>query len=166
MINFKLVSEFQTIHRRPFEFDAPTILDPTNVRPIVDGEYLQLTTAYKMARGGNNALAGSPTPDDEATVPSFAYFAERGRYEVQAIQKGPFLYMAPYEADTLIFDATNGAPGAAIALGAPVTVWDMTLGGIIRRGLSGKIGASAFIIGYVTRMPAYNSNWLRFQHLA
>jgi len=164
MINFKLVSEFQTIHRRPFELDAPEILNPTNVRPLVDGEWLQLTNGYKMARGGDNAISVGSTPDGEATVPSFAYFAERGRYEVQAIQKGPFLYMAPYEADTLIFDATNGTPGGNVALGGPVSVFDITLGGIVRRGLSGKV--AGYVVGYVTRMPSYNNNWLRFQHLA
>jgi hypothetical protein len=47
-VNFDLKSEFQTIHRRPFELAEPLILRPTNVRPLVDGEFLQLTTAYKM----------------------------------------------------------------------------------------------------------------------
>ena len=100
--NFKLVSEFQTIHRRPFELADPTILKPTNANPLLDGEWCEHTAAYKMARGAGIAA-----------VPSFAYFAERGRYEVQAIQKGPFLYLGDYEADTLIMDATSVKIGRA-----------------------------------------------------
>ena len=66
-VNFMLKSEFQTIHRRPFSLAAPATLKPTDVRPLVDGEWLELDGTYKMARGGNNA--GNLT--DEATVPSF-----------------------------------------------------------------------------------------------
>ena len=154
MINFKLVSEFQTIQRRPFEFTAPAILNPTDVRPIVDGEFLQHDSAYKMARGGNNALAAAPAPDDEALVPSFAYFAERGRYETQAILKGPFLYLGPYEADTMIMYGTG------ISLGDALSVWDISIGGIIRRGLFKR--TSGYVVGYATRLPVNNNNWLRF----
>ena len=158
-VNFKLISEFQTIHRRPFGLAASEILDPTNVRPLVDGEFLQLTSAYLMARGGNNAQAVPGTPDDEATVPSFAYFAEQGRYEVQAIKKGPFLYLAPYEADTKIMTGTG------LAIGDKLSVWDVAIGGIIRRGLF-KATAGGYVVGYVTRLPTDNGGWLRFIHTA
>jgi len=149
-INFKLVSEFQTIHRRPFELAAPAILNPNDVRPLVEGEFLQLDTAYKMARGGNNA--GNLT--DEATVPSYAYFAERGRYDTQAIQKGPFLYLGGYEADTLIMDSTS------MVVGSAVSVFDLDIGGVIRRGLG--LLSAGYEIGRVTRLPANNGGFLRF----
>jgi hypothetical protein len=151
-VNMKLVSEFQTIHRRSFELAVPTILDPTNVRPLVEGEFLQLDTAYKMARGGDNA--GNLT--DEALVPSFCYFAEQGRYETQAIGKGPMLYLGGYEADTKIMDATG------LGIGDALTVYDLDLGGIIRRGLGQQTLATAFVIGYVTRLPGANNGFLRF----
>jgi hypothetical protein len=155
-INFSLVSEFQTIHRRPFGLTDPTILNPTSVRPLVDGEFLVLDANYNMDRGGaNNAGAGKA---NEGTVPAFAYFAERGRYEVQAIQKGPFLYMAPYEADTLIYYGTG------LTLGCALSVYDVSIGGIVRRALG--ILTAGFVVGYVTRLPANNSNWLRFAHFA
>ena len=150
MQNFRLISEFQTIHRRPFELADPTILDPTNVRPLVEGEFLQLDTSYKMARGGDND-AGTLDP---AAVPSYCYFAERGRYETQAIQKGPFLYMGSYEADTLIFDGTG------LTLGEALAVVDVDIGGIVRRGLGQW--ASGIVVGYVTKLPANNNNYLRF----
>jgi len=143
--NIKLVSEFQTIQRRPFELAAPALLNPTNAQPLLDGEFLELDTSYKMARG-------SATP---AEVPSFAYFAERGRYETQALQKGPFLYLGPYEADTLIMSSTSLTVGAALEV-STVTVGTSTW----LRGL--KIYTTGHIIGYVTRLPASNNNFLRF----
>jgi len=145
--NFKLVSEFQTIQRRPFELNDPTILNPTAGNPLLDGEFLELNSSYKMLRGTVNPAA----------VPSFAYFAERGRYEVQAIQKGPFLFLGPYEADTLIFDGTG-----ITTVGQKLEVNDVTIGALTRRGL--KIFTSGVVVGYVTRLPANNKNFLRFIH--
>jgi len=151
VINFKLISEFQTIHRRPFEMSAPEILDPNGLRPIVDGEFLSLTaTTYKMKRDGDNN-AGTPDP---SAAPTFAYFAERGRYEVQALAKGPFLYLGWYEADTKIMDAGGAAVGDALE------VVDIDIGGIIRRGL--KKATGGYVVGYVTRLPTENNGWLRF----
>lgn len=145
--NFKLVSEFQTIQRRPFELAAPELLDPTNVNPLLDGEFLELNSTYKMARGTVNP----------ALVPSFAYFAERGRYEVQAIQKGPFLFLGAYEADTLIFD-----PSGITTIGQKLEVNNVTIGPVTKRGL--KIYSSGLVVGYVTRLPGDNKNFLRFIH--
>ena len=144
VINFKLISEFQTIHRRPFELAAPAILDPNNAQPLVDGEFLELDGTYKMARGTVNP----------AVVPSFVYFAERGRYETQALQKGPFLYLGWYEADTKIMDST------ALAVGDPLEITNVTIGGIVRRAL--KKATTGYVIGYATRLPAVNNGWLRF----
>jgi hypothetical protein len=146
--NFKLVSEFQTIHRRPFELDDATILNPTATNPLLDGEFLELTdNTYKMKRG-----TGTP-----AVVPSYCYFAERGRYEVQAIQKGPFLYLGAYEADTLIFN-----PSGITSVGLKLEVSDVTIGTSTKRGL--KVWSSGTVVGYVTRLPTYNKNFLRFIH--
>ena len=149
--NFKRVSEFQTIHRRPFELATPALLNPNNANPLLDGEFLELTSAYKMERGAS-AAAG-------AAVPSFAYAAERGRYEVQAIQKGPFLYLGQYEADTLIMDATG------VTLGMKLVVTDVTIATLTKRGLSRwpavPVGDEV-VVGYVTRLPANNNNFLRF----
>lgn len=144
--NFKLVSEFQTIHRRPFELTDPTILVPTATNPLLDGEFLELDTAYKMLRG-------SATP---SAVPTFAYFAERGRYEVQAIQKGPFLFLGAYEADTLIMNS------AGLSVGSKLEVSNVTIGGQVKRGL--VLATTGLVVGYVTRLPANNKNFLRFIH--
>lgn len=153
-LNFNLISEFQTIHRRSFELNERAILKPSNVRPLVDGEFLQHDAAYKMARGGDNVETIPGTPDNEAAVPSFAWFAEKGRYETQAIGKGPLLYLGDYEADTVIMNATG------LTLGEAVSVWDIDIGGIVRRGLAAL--SAGYRVGYVTRLPATNNGYVRF----
>lgn len=155
MQTFKLVSPFEPIHRRSFVLDDPEIIKATNARPLVGGEFLQLTTAYKMARGGDGSQSTPGTPDDEATVPSFCFFGEPGRTEMQAIGKGTFLYGGFFEADTLVFD------GDGLSLGSPLSVYDVDYGGIIRRGLA-LAGGSNPVVGFVSRLPANNNSWLRF----
>ena len=147
-VTFRLVSEFQTIHRRPFALADPTILRPaTSANPLVMGEFLDLTTAYTMQRG-TGTLA----------IPSFAYFAEEGRYEVQAIEKGPFLFMGSYEAETMVFDGTN-----ITAVGQPLFVGDVTYASLTRKGILGvAVPSTEHAIGFVTRLPANNNGWLRF----
>lgn len=157
--NFKLVSEFQTIHRRSFVINPSTILDPNNARPLIDGEWLQLrANKYEMERGGDNVQTTAGTPDGEAgaDVPSYAYFAEQGRYETQAIAKGPVLYMGVYEADTKVMD------GDSLVEGSPLAVFDITLAGssVVRRGLA--LRSSGYIVGRVTRRPADNGGFCRF----
>lgn len=146
MLLFNLKSEFQTIHRRSFELADPALLNPNNANPIIEGEFFTLDGAYKMARG---SAFGA--------VPAWAYFAEQGRYETQAIGKGPFLYGGFYEADTKVMSATS------LAVGDPVVVGDVTIGGLTRRGLVAVNAAGTdFVVGYVTRLPAANNNYLRF----
>jgi len=160
---FKLVTEFQTLTRRSFVQADPDILKPTNVRPLIDGEWLEIDSSYKMARGGDNVVTVAGTPDDEKLVsPSFVYFAERGRYETQAIQKGPMIFAGGYEADTKVMD------GDGLAVGDPLSVWDIdAMGdGVVRRGLAKASGATAYIIGYATRLPADNNGFLRFVRFA
>lgn len=157
-LDFNLVSEFQTIQRRSFELADPEILNPTNVRPLVIGEWLQLDTAYKMVRGGNNDAVDA----DEAGVPSYVYFAEQGRYEVQAVQKGPILYGGWFEADTKVMDAA--AFNGITAVGQPLYVGDVDIAGVVRRGLVGITtpAAGTIIHGWVSRLPANNNGFLRF----
>lgn len=144
MLNFNLVSEFQLIQRRSFELADPTILQPTAAIPLVEGEWLELDTNYKMKRGTVNPAA----------VRSFAYFAEKGRYETQVLGKGPFLFVGPYEADTLIFDGTG------LTVGAGLEVANVTVGGVVRRGL--VLATTGYVVGHVTRLAANNKNYLRF----
>lgn len=146
--NVRLTTEFTTIHRRAFELEDPTVLNPNSANPLLDGEWLRLTqTTYKMGRG--SGVAG-------AAEPSYMYFAERGRYDTQAIQKGPFLFLGEYEAETLIMDASG------LSVGAALMVDDVTIGGNSKRALKLRTSTN-YIVGRVTRLPANNNGFLRFR---
>jgi len=149
MENFKLVSDFLSITTRSFELADAALLNPNSALPLVMGEFLEIDSAYKMARGTGSG-----------TGLSFAYFQFQGAYDVQALGKGPFLYLNQYEADTKIFE--DGIGGGALAMNGPVIVGDLTSG---RRGLVPMPAAPAGterVVGYVTRMPSVNNGYLRF----
>jgi hypothetical protein len=157
MQTFKLVSPFEPVQRRSFDLAVPATLRATDARPMVGGEWLQLNDDYQMVRGGDGIQTTPGTMDGEATVPSYAFFGEPGRTEMQALGKGTFLFLNPYEADTMIFDGTG-----ITTPGQPLSVWDINIGdGIIRRGLGLK--SSGLVVGYVTRIPSKNNSWLRFR---
>lgn len=143
-LDFRLVSEFVDIKRRPFELAVPTLLDPTSANPLVLGEFLELDVNYKMIRG-----AASP-----ALVPSYCVFAEQGRFETQALGKVPMLYMGTYEAETKVMNATG------LVVGDALEVANVTYGGQTRRGLVEF--TTGLIAGRVTRLPANNGGFLRF----
>lgn len=141
---FKLVTAFEPITRRAFELADPEILKATNAEPLLGGEWLELDSAYKMARGAA----------DPALVPSYCFFGEPGRTEMQALGKGTFLFLNQFEADTLIFDSTS------LTLGCALEVGDVSYGGGTKRGL--QLATSGVVVGYCTRLPATNNNYLRF----
>lgn len=142
--NLNLVTEVLPINRRDFYVANPLLLNPNNANPLVDGEWLQIDTSYKLVRGAD----GSGT--HEAIVPSFQLFAERGRYDTQAIGKAPVLFIGGYEAECKVADLTGADPGD------PLVVQDVTFQGLTRRGLK-VLGAGTgehLIFGYVTRVFA------------
>ena len=97
-LNFKLTTPFIDLGVRTFPFADPSILNPNNANPMLDGEFLELNSSYKLVRG---AAAVSP-------LPSFAYFLEQGAYTAQGLGKGPVLMLHGYEAESMIFD-TGGS---------------------------------------------------------
>lgn len=132
-----LISELLPVQRRDFPLADPTLLNPNNAEPLVDGEWLELDSDYKLKRGTGNGAG-----------PAFQVFAERGRYDTQAIGKVPVLYMGSYEAETSIYDASG------LAVGTPLIVGDVTAAGGTKKGLL-KLPAGAgtyMIVGYVTRL--------------
>jgi hypothetical protein len=143
--DFKLVSDFVDIARRSMELEDTTILDPTSANPLIMGEWLEMSsTIYGVKRGTVNP----------STVPSWAVFAEQGRFETQVLGKVPILFMKPFEADTKIMLATG------LAVGDALEVADVTIGSLTRRGLV-KF-TTGFKVGRVTRLPADNGGYLRF----
>lgn len=138
-----LVSEVLPVQRRDFYLANPALLNPNNANPLLDGEWLQLDANYKIGRGAD----GSGT--HEAIVPSWQLFAERGRYDTQAIGKAPILFTGGYEAESKIVDLTGATVGSALV------VQDVTFQAIAgRRGLK-VLGAGTgehLIFGFITRV--------------
>jgi len=152
---FELVSELQTLHRRDFPVADETILSPLTVRPLVEGEWLELNSSYQLARGGDN---NAGTADEATQFNVFPVHTERGRYDVQAVKKVNVLMFGMYEAETQIVNTTS------LVVGSALTVQDITVGGIVRRGLA-LTGATAsrIFVGYVSRV--ISSTKIRFVHM-
>src|SRR5688500_13639350 len=105
-----LISDLLPIIRRDFDLADPTLLNPVGTNPLLDGEWLQLNSSYKLTRGAAGDVA----------VPSYQLFAERGRYDTQSIGKVPVLFIGGYEAETDIADFTG------LAVNDPLKVSDVT----------------------------------------
>jgi hypothetical protein len=132
-----LITEVLPIQRRDFYMANTALLNPNNANPILDGEWLQLDSSYKLLRGSNTQA-----------VPAWQVWAERGRYDTQAIGKTDVLFIGGYEAETSICDVTG------CAVGDQLVVADVTVGGLTKRGLD-KISAVTgiyLVFAYVTRL--------------
>jgi hypothetical protein len=142
IVNFELVTDVQDLIRRDFTLANQAIINPTNPNPLLDGEWVALNSAYQIDRAATGVLG-------------FAVFAEKGRFDVQAIGKTTVLFAKPYEADTRIFTTTGLVLGGALKISATVSYNSQTVSGLIAYD-------TGIIIGYVTRLPANNGGKLRF----
>jgi hypothetical protein len=160
--NLETVSDLLPITRRDFPLADPALAQALNAVALLDGEWVTFDTANKLVRATNIASVGNA-----ATVRSFPVWAERGRYDVQAIAgtKVPILYLGSYECDTRVFDAAAvvGSGLAITTLLQPLKVATITLGA---RNYTGLVGSQASdtapVVGYVTRLPSANGGKLRF----
>lgn len=154
---FVMISEVQMTTRRDFPLESPALLQPLASNPLVDGEWLELNGNYKLARGA--AGVGGTHEGDVANV--FPLFAERGRYDTQSIGKAPVIMFGQYEAETEV------ATIAGLSVGDALTVQDVTVDGLTRRGLAKKVaaaGTGVVVVGYVSRLPGGGK--VRFVHFA
>jgi hypothetical protein len=71
--NLTLISEVLPVQRRDFSLFDPTILNPTAVNPLLDGEWLEIDTNYLAKRGSG-----------EGTKLAFQVFSLKGQYDTQA----------------------------------------------------------------------------------
>ena len=125
--------------------------NPTDARPLVEGEWLERPGADTVTRGGNNgAGAASGTKDNEGTKPAFLYFNEKGRYDVQMTKRAHIL-TGPHGFEF----RTKLCTDEGFQVGDPVAVfdWDGIAGayGIWRRVLGVAVSGS-FVVGRVTRV--------------
>lgn len=145
---FELVTELQTLTRRDFAMANPALLQPLNANPLVEGEWLELDANYKLARGSGEGVM----------APVFPVHTERGRYDTQAIGKANILMLGMYEAETQVVDITG------LTLGAVLTVQDVTVSALTKRGLKLQ-GATAgrVAVGFVTKLYG-STQKVRFVH--
>src|ERR1700761_3351593 len=96
-VNFEPVSDINPIHRRDIPLADPTLASPGNAVCLVDGEWMTLDSNSKLVRATDVTAVGNA-----ATKLSFPLFAERGRYDVQAMaeRKMPVLFLGQYEFET------------------------------------------------------------------
>lgn len=142
-VHFELVTDLQGLIRRDFNLADKTLANPNSTNPLIDGEFVNLDTAYKLVRGADGTLG-------------FAVFMERGRFDVQALGKTTVLFLGGYEADTRVFTSAGiTAVGQKLQLSASVSVDGKTKSGL-------AVYASGEVLGYVTRLPANNGGKLRF----
>jgi hypothetical protein len=127
--------------------------NPTDARPLIEGEWVERTGADKVTRGGNNAMASSGTKDNEGTKPAFLFFSEKGRYDVQ-LSKRAHIIAGPhgFEFRTKLCVAES----SGYNVGDPVSVWDYDGDGgsygVVRRVLGKAVSSGAYVVGYVTRV--------------
>jgi len=132
---------------------ADALIDPNATTPLFDGEWVQIDANYNVVRYNAGATYVDGAAQNAGEVISYPIWAERGRYDVQALRKIPVLFGNTCELDELIFDATSLYPGA------PLEVADMTYGGGTRRGVRLATGTH-FVVGLVTRL--FGTDKVRF----
>jgi hypothetical protein len=134
--NFVLISEVLPVQRRDFYVANTDLLNPINANPIVDGEWLDLNGSYQLERG-TTARPG----------PTWPVFAERGRYDTQAIGKTTVLFGGFFEAETRVVNTSS------LVVGSPLRVTDVTVDALTKKGLALATGSGQhWVVGFVTRM--------------
>ncbi len=144
--NLVLISALQNVVTRDFYLTDPTLLQPNNANPLVDGEWLELDANYKLIRGSSEGVSPNVFP----------VFTERGRYDTQAIGKATVLMLGMYEAETKIYSSSG------LVLGSPLTVQDVTISALTKKGLKDE-GATTdrIVVGYASKIL---SDRVRFIH--
>lgn len=151
-VNFELLVSMTGLERRDFELADETLINPYGANPLLDGEWLELDTNGKLARGageGSSALV-------------FPIFSERGRYDVTAIKKVTTIMLGQYEAETSIVNT------AGLVVGDALSVQMVTIGGVAnKRGLAeatiAGVGVTRAVVGHVSKVMGSK---IRFIHTA
>lgn len=136
--NFELISELQATARRDFYVADTTVLNPVATNPLIEGEWLELDSSYKLKRGSSAGI-----------VAVYPVHTERGRYDTQALGKVNVVMLQDYEAETKIVNISS------LVVGSPLKVGDVTIGGQTKRGLllsANVAGSGDVVVGFVTKL--------------
>jgi hypothetical protein len=132
--------------RRNWEVANPALLDPSNSLCLIDGEFMQLDSSYKLIRSA------------DAAKPSFALIEDRGDYGVQ-VHKRPATVIGTYIAQTLVYATAIAASpfGTKLEVG---TVNKASLGGVNRAGL--VLQTAGLVVGYIMKPASADGQPLEF----
>jgi len=157
-VNFEPVSNLMQLQTRDFPLVDPDLANPYNAECLVDGEWMSITTEYKMERAADISTAGNA-----AAAQSYPLWAERGRYDVQALgeRKASLIWLGMWEFDSRIFLATTMAVGRRVAV-ASITIGTRIYAGLVDNGTIGTPGGG-ITVGFITRMPSSNGGKLRIR---
>jgi hypothetical protein len=142
-MSLQLITAYQENQKRDYQVIASkrSRLNPSDANALEAGEFAALATGdaeREMADLGvitgtiGTGVTGATLPTNETSL--YQVFTERGRYDVQAIDKVTVLWGRPYEAETNVFDNTGG-----ISVGQPLTV---------------KVGTKASVLNRLVLRPA------------
>jgi hypothetical protein len=146
-----LITELQVCIRRDFPLTVPGILNPLDAAPLTEGEWLELDSSYLLKRGASNSV--SPAV--------FMTHTERGRYDTQSIGKANVIFAGQYEAETLV----HLADLSGYAIGDALTVGDVVMGAVTRRGLVKAGTPGQPVVGFITKITGTGTTaQLRFLH--
>lgn len=156
--NFEPISDISKDWVKDFQLADKTLASPANVLALTDGEWMTLDVNGKLIRGADLTQAAGTA----AAKRSFPLWAERGRYDVQALKKAPIIWLGEWEADTRVFDASAGA-GITDTMQPLMVAVISTTGPQGTRKYSGLIRhtGSAPIVALVTRLHTANGGKLR-----
>lgn len=161
--NFRLISSIKEVWLRAMKVDDDTLVNPQNTDALLDGEILTIKAGYQVGRPVAGDFAAGPPVGQFLNSPvALPIFHLKGATDVQAAKNPTVIWHGHFEADTLIF---NASPVTAYAPGTPVTVVLADLGdGVTRSVLDNQLDfATQAIVGTVTRLPADNNGYLRFE---
>ena len=111
--NMRLITPVNILLRRDFQPNPYSLLQPDNAvgdannpKYLLDGEFLYVNGLKVQREGPNSSITGgalvNPTVSGSvAKIPTFAFWMERGRTDMQAVAggKATVLYAAGWEAD-------------------------------------------------------------------
>jgi hypothetical protein len=157
-VNFEPVSNLLHVQTKDFGLADPTLANPLNALALVDGEWMTLDASNKLVRACNVATAGNA-----ATGPSWVYWAEKGRTDVQAggNRKGPVFWLGEWEADTRIYLSTSMTQLGLVSV-ASVDIGGKIVSALVDNGTFASAGAGV-TVGIITRLPATNNGKLRIR---
>lgn len=133
--------------------DPANPFNPDSANPLLEGEFLEMTSSNKVTRGGTDPAAASG--DNIATKPCFLHFSERGRYDAQLTQKAHLVVgPAGFEFRSKLCVADNSEVGDMVFVAdidSPSATGKFVKGLVGQQDLAGGTTGAFYSVGFITR---------------